>query len=116
MSDPASIGIAVLSLTAILGLFWLMTRIASSFKESIKKDFNTKLAANKEFYEEKFKNIREDIDSKHAEAIREVEHIKEVQEGKLTEMGKKIDDLRETVAKGQEQTMNILTKLLTREE
>ena len=103
--DPTSIGITVGALTVIFSLFWLMSKIVGSFRDSIEKDYNEKLKANKEY-----------TDIKHAESLREIEHIKEVQNGKLEEMSKKIDDLREQLQKGQEQTMEILTQLLTRDQ
>ena len=132
--DPISIGLVFGALAAILSFLWLISKLTNGFKDSIKKDFNVKLASNKEFYEEKFKNLKEErkehnksvdekiddakeyIDLRHSESIREIGHIKEVQEGKLTEMSKKIDELREQVTKGQAQTMDILTKLLIKEE
>lgn len=103
--EPMSIGIVVVALTAILGLFWLMIRMSNSFKNDIEKDFNEKLKANKEY-----------TLLKHNAAIREIEHIKEVQEGRLRELTEKIDELREQVASGQKQTMEILTKLLIKDD
>lgn len=103
--EPMSIGIVVGALASILGLFWLMIRMSNSFKDRIEEDFNEKLKYNKEY-----------IDIKHGEAIREIEHIKEVQEGRLRELAKKIDELREQVASGQKQTMEILTKLLVKDD
>ncbi len=123
MADPTSIGILVLALAALLGLFWLITKISNSFKEGIQKEFDEKIQANKDFYEEKFENFNEKLednkeytDIKHNESIREVNHIREIQKGRLRELSEKIDELREQVSTGQQQTMDILAKLLIKKE
>ena len=87
-----------------------------------KKEFDEKLKSNKAFNTEKFKTSDDKLDDnkeytdlKHEEAIREIGHIREVQQGRLRELSEKIDELREQVTTGQAQTMDILAKLLTKD-
>ena len=122
MADPASIGIVIVALGAIAALFWLFIRMANSFKEGIQKEFDQKLNLHKDFYEEKFKTSNDKLednkeytDLKHEEAIREISHIREIQKGRLRELSEKIDELREQVTVGQQQTMDILSKLLIKD-
>lgn len=122
MTDPASIGIVLVALAAISGLFWIFIRMSNSFRESLQKEFDEKLKSNKAFNTEKFKTSDDKLDDnkeytdlKHEEAIREIGHIREVQQGRLRELSEKIDELREQVTTGQAQTMDILAKLLTKD-
>ena len=114
--EPTSIGLAFGSLSAILGLLWLITRITGSFKDRIQKDYDQKIQASEKDFENKIAGTKEYIDLRHNEALREISHIREVQGGRLKELSEKIDELREQIAAGQKQTMDLLTKLLIKDD
>ena len=111
--DPATYMAVFGALTAIGGLLWLIMRIAQSFKKSIKDELD--LDSKIEALEEKIDNNKEYTNMRYSEAMVEVSHIKELQESKLVEMSKKIDELRDAVAAGQKATMELLTQILTKE-